>query len=236
MLKKILIVLTLTSGSTAYAASFDTLEGLVSDQFKTFTENLGAATHYKGITPAESLGIIGIDIGLGLSSTQIDEDIFDAASNGDFDLSSFLLPRLTVQKGLPFGIDIGASLSAAPNTDVKLIGAELRYAIIDGNVAVPAVGLRASFSTVQGVNELDLNNAALELLVSKGLLLLTPYAGVGIVRTTATANDVDSLSEETVDQNKLFVGLNINFGFNVALEADRTGEYTSYSAKAGIRF
>ena len=45
------------------------------------------------------------------------------------------------------------------------------------------------------------------------------------------------LAEETFDQEKVFVGANLNLvGLNVTAEADRTGELTSFSAKLGVRF
>jgi hypothetical protein len=44
-------------------------------------------------------------------------------------------------------------------------------------------------------------------------------------------------TKESFTQNKYFVGLNMNFAFiNVALEADKTGDDTSYGAKLGFRF
>jgi len=222
----------------AQAASFNTLDALSQDQFKQLSENVAAATQYKGVTPTEPLGILGIDVGLSVSYTSIDaEEIFDIASEGDFDVAGIALPRLTVHKGLPLGIDVGASVSGAPGTDIQVLGAEVRYAILKGNVALPAVGVRASASLLQGVDEIDMQNLGLDISVSKGFLLLTPYAGVGVVRTTATPNDAVSLQEESLSQTKMFAGLNVNLGLlNLTAEADKTGDYTTGSLKAGFRF
>lgn len=223
---------------TAQAASFNTLSALSQDDFNQLSENIAAAAHYKGVTPPEPLGLLGFDVGLSLSYTTIEVDqIFDDASDGDFDVAGIALPRLTLHKGLPFGFDVGVSASGAPGTDIQVLGAEVRYAVLEGNVALPAVGIRASASMLQGVDEMDLQNLGLDISVSKGFLLLTPYAGIGIVRSTATPNDAPSLQEETLDQNKLFAGLNVNLGLlNMTFEADKTGDYTSGSAKAGFRF
>lgn len=227
----------LVATSVTHAASFNTLSALTQDQFKQLSENIAAAAQYKGITPPEPLGIIGFDIGLSLSHTGIEVDsVFDAASEGDFDVSGLVLPRLTVHKGLPLGIDIGASATGAPGTDIKILGAEIRYALLDGGVATPAVGIRASGSVIQGVDEMDMTNIGLDISASKGLLMFTPYIGAGVLRTTATPNDAGTLEEETLSQTKVFAGLNVNLGINFTLEADKTGDYTSYSAKAGFRF
>jgi len=224
--------------ASASQAEFNTLELLTQDQFDELSENVAAATQYKGITPTEPLGIIGFDVGLSVSYTSIEiDEIFDLASAGDFDVAGIALPRLSIHKGLPFGLDVGASISAAPGTDIQVLGAEVRYAILEGNVAIPAVGVRASYSTVSGVDEIDLDTLGLDISVSKGFLLLTPYAGVGILRTTATPNGAPNLEEETFSQSKVFAGLNVSLGLlNLTFEGDRTGDHTTGSLKAGFRF
>jgi len=221
---------------TAFGGPFDSLGDLGQDQFVTLVENLSAATHYRGITPTEPLGLIGFDIGVSLTATSIDEEILDIASAGDFELSQILVPRLHAHKGLPFGIDIGAFASAVPETDIKLLGAEIRKAIFEGSAVTPAVGVRAGFSTLQGLDQLSLQSMSLDVSISKGFAILTPYAGVGYVLTQGEAGEEFGLEEESVSQQKMYAGLNVNFGINFTLEADRTGDYTSYSAKAGIRF
>ncbi len=218
------------------ADSLGALSNLDQEKFEELTENLGAATHYKGVTPAEGLGIIGFDVGIVLSSTDINSELFDEASEGSFDGSAFNLARIQVHKGLPFGLDIGASVAKGIDNDATVLGAELRYSLFDGGVVSPAVGIRASYSQMEGIDDLDVNNAALELSVSKGFLMLTPYAGIGIVRTTADPAAETGLEEESVDLEKLYVGLTINLGVAITLEADQTGDIETYTAKAGIRF
>lgn len=218
------------------ADSLGALDNLSQQQFEELTENLGAATHYKGITPAERLGTIGFDIGVAVSSTEIDSELFDGASDGSFDGSDFNLARLQLHKGLPFGLDIGASLASGIDNDATILGAELRYSLIDGGVVSPSVAIRASYSQMDGIDDLELNNAALELSVSKGFLMLTPYAGIGVVRTTAEPDEQTGLRDESVDLEKLFIGLTLNLGLAITVEADQTGDISTYAAKAGIRF
>lgn len=232
----VLAIACLSFAPKAHAQSFDSLEALSQSNFQVLVENLGAATQYRGITPTEPLGIIGFDIGLSLSATSIDDTVLDLANDGDFDASQILLPRLHVHKGLPFGIDVGAFIAAAPDTDISLLGAEIRKALFEGTAVTPAVGIRAGFSTLQGLDDLSLQSASLDISISKGVLFLTPYAGVGVVATQAEAGAQFNLEEESVTQEKFYVGLNVNLGFNFTFEADRTGEYTTISAKAGIRF
>ena len=232
-----LVVAASFGAGTVRAEPFSSLDRLDQTGFLELAETLAAATHYKAVAPAEPLGLLGLDIGVELSATEIDRELFDRASDGDYGADQLFVPRLHVHKGLPFGIDVGAFLGTVPETDLSLVGGELRLALVEGGVATPAVALRASYSRVQGIEELDLENAALELTVSKGFLMVTPYAGVGLVNSDATPLDSAVLAEETFDQEKVFVGANLNLvGLNVTVEADRTGELTSFSAKLGIRF
>ncbi len=226
---------TALSVTTARADTLDNLGVLTQAQFLVLSENMGAATHYKSIAPAEPLGVLGFDVALEVSSTDVDSTVFDLASDGGFELDTFLIPRLHVHKGLPFGLDVGASLTAIPDTDFKVIGAELRYAILEGTIATPALAVRATYSKVTGIDQIDFDTMGLELAVSKGFTILTPYAGVGYLRSNSEPG-VDGLADESFDQQKVFAGLSVNLGFNLGLEVDVTGDYTTYSVKGGLRF
>ena len=75
-----------------------------------------------------------------------------------------------------------------------------------------------------------------DLSISKGFVMLTPYAGVGQVWVDSSPN-AGALTQESFTQGKVFAGANLNLGLiNFALEADKTGEATSYSLKMGIRW
>ena len=120
-----------------------------------------------------------------------------------------------------------------------MIGAEVRYAIMEGGVALPAVGIRASGTVLQGVDELEMQNIGLDISVSKGFLMFTPYAGLGVIRTSVTpGEDAEMILEEaTLSQTKMFAGVNVNLGLiNLVFEADKTGDYSSGTLKTGFRF
>ena len=207
------------------------LFGVQSD-FKVFSEDLGSALSYKALTPPEPLGITGFDLGLEVTSTKMRN--LDQATGSS--LTNLVVPKLHVFKGLPLGIDVGAFYSAVPTTNIKLYGGELRYAIMEGGVASPAVGIRGSLTKLSGVDQLAFSTKALDVSVSKGFAMVTPYAGVGSVWVDSDPNIV-GLKKETFRQTKVFAGANINLGFsNFALEYDKTGSATSYGAKLGFRF
>jgi len=219
------------------AQSFDTLERLSADQFEALVANLGAATNYKAVAPGEPLGLIGFDLGVGLSVTESDDELFELAGSDATDaVDSLLLPRLHVHKGLLGGVDVGAFIGAIADTDLTLIGVEGRYAVLQGTVATPSLGVRLAATRLMGADELDLESYSAELVLSKGFVMFTPYAGVGIVRTVGDATEVDDLEEVSLNEEKLFLGLNVNLGINLTFEADVSADYASYSAKVGFRF
>jgi len=232
---RLLIAILGTIPLSAAAEDFDLLGNLTQREFQTISENIAAATHYKGVIPAEPLGLLGFDIAVEVGSTDIDSQLFEKVSSDDFDLDTLLIPRLHVHFGLPFKLDFGASLTEIPDTELQIIGAELRYSILKGGISIPALAIRGSYSQVMGVDEIKLNHTAVEATISKGLLMFTPYGGVGLVRTNSDPN-AGSLRKVSFNQEKVFVGVNINLGINIGFEADRTGEYTTYHAKIGFRF
>ncbi|MFT6878476.1 MAG: hypothetical protein ACI9XK_002143 [Granulosicoccus sp.] len=222
--------------TSVQAASLDSLEALSQANFLRLSENLAAAIHYKAVGPAEPLGLIGFDIGLELSSTEIDEALFDEASSGDFGTPEIFVPRIHVNKGLPFGLDVGAALSVVPDTDITVISGELRYALLSGGAVTPSVGVRASHAILAGLSEIDMSSSALEITASKGFIIFTPYVGAGIVKSSVTPNNLGALTKESFDQTKLYVGVTISLGVALTLEIDRTGDFRTYSAKFGFRF
>jgi hypothetical protein len=210
------------------------IQKLGQSEFNRFANDFISAASYKAITPATPLGITGFDIGAELSITQLGDNAVWKKSGAD--ISSLVMPKLHIHKGLPFNIDLGASLVAVPNSNIKLIGMEARYALLEGSIATPAVAVRGAYTKLSGVSQLDLDTKSIELVVSKGFVMLTPYAGVGRVWGSVTPN-VAGLQKVSPTANKLFAGVNANFGlFNVAGEVDRTGSNDTVSVKFGFRW
>jgi hypothetical protein len=223
---------------TAYAAKdIDRVNLLTQADFRDLSGDLGAALSYKAVIPAEGLGITGFDIGVEVTATKIEHPTaWGHASSGGAP-STLYIPKIHVHKGLPAGFDVGVSYATAPETNINVWGAEVRYALVPGGVATPAVGLRGTYSKLSGVDQLALNTKGVELTISKGLAFFTPYAGIGHVWTESTPIGVSGLQREKISDNKYYVGGNLNFGVgNLAIEADKTGDVTSYSMKFGFRF
>ena len=228
----------LSASLPAAAADINNIGGLTQDEFRRLSQDLGAALSYKPLTPAEPLGLLGFDVGLAATATKLENsDVMQKAGAGD--ISSVAVPSVRFNLGLPFGIDVGAMAGAAPGTNVRLYGAELRWAFIKGGTAMPAIALRGSYTQLSGVDQLDFNTRGVDLSISKGFAFFTPYAGIGKVWVTSTPKDLPTAipTEESLSLNKGFVGFNLNFVLvNIAFEGDKTGDATSYGAKLGFRF
>ncbi|ADE12361.1 hypothetical protein [Sideroxydans lithotrophicus] len=238
-MKKLLVLLcTLGIAQPVMAANITTLGSLVQPEFRTLSEDLGAALSYKPITPAAPLGTTGFDMGIEVTQTDMSRSsqLWSKITNGGSTISKLYIPKLHIAKGLPFGIDIAAFYSKIPSTNISLYGGELRYAILDGGLAQPAVAIRGSFTKLSGVNQLSLDTKGLDVSISKGFAMFTPYAGLGQVWVNSTPN-VAGLVAESFTQGKVFLGANLNLGFsNLAAEFDKTGGVQSVSMKLGFRF
>jgi len=239
MKKLLVLICALGITQPAMAAGITTLSNLANQaEFRTLSEDLGAALSYKPITPTAPLGTTGFDMGIEVTQTDMSKSsaLWSKITNGGSTISKMYVPKLHIAKGLPFGIDVAAFYSKIPSSNITLVGAELRYAILAGGITEPAIGVRGSYTKLSGVNQLSFDTKGLDISISKGFAMFTPYAGIGQVWVNSTAN-VGGFASESFTQGKVFVGANLNMGFsNLAAEVDKTGGIQSISMKLGFRF
>lgn len=224
------------------ANNINALQNLGQPQFRALSEDLGSALSYKPVSPAAALGITGFDLGLEVTQTNMakSSQVWATATGSGTALNTLYVPKLHLTKGLPLGIDVGIVYSKIPSTNISLVGGELKWAILDGGMATPAVALRGAFTKLSGVNQLSFGTKSVDLSISKGFVMVTPYAGVGQVWVDSSANVTGvgnvALSEKFT-QSKLFAGVNVNLGLaNLAIEADKTGGARSITGKLGFRW
>jgi len=219
----------------AFAADLDRIGQLTQSEFHRLSEDLGAVAAYKEVAPAAPLGVTGFDVGLELTASKLQhKGVYELA--GGSAASTVYLPKLRVQKGLPWGVDIGAFVSKVSGSNISLVGLEARYALLDDTLTSPAIGLRVSGTRDMGASQLDVSTVAFDVAISKKLTFVTPFAGIGTVKVNSKAN-VGGLASESFNQSRVFAGVNVNFALiNLALEAEKLGGVNSLSAKAGLRF
>lgn len=226
----------LIAASPAWAQDIDQLQAAAQAEFRLLSEDLGAALSYHAQMPAEPLGLAGFDIGVGVTATRLEHSgIWQKVTSDDAELTLYV-PTLRLHKGLPAGFDIGFTYASIPGSNIRYTGGELRYAILEGGTASPAIAVRGSLTRLSGVDQLGFETRGIDVSISKGLAIFTPYAGIGRVWIESTPH-VLSLQKEKFSLTKVFVGVGMNFAvLNLNLQADKTGDATSYSLKLGWRF
>lgn len=247
-MKKILLVLLLLLLMTAPAmanVTFQLPANFTQDDFKNLSRDIGLAISYVPLAPAEPLGGIlpGFDIGVEVTGVQIDKNAsyFQKAVTNPSDLPSTIPEaKAHVQVGLPvIPIDLGIVYGAAPGTDVKLVGYELKWAVLKGSTVSPAVAIRGAYTKLSGIDVFDISTKSLDLSISKGFAILTPYAGIAevwISSTPKTTIPSPLLQKEDITEMKWFAGAKLGLGLiNFVAEAD-FAKVNEYSLRMNLHF
>ena len=229
--------LTLACATPLFAQNVDRLQVISQQEFRLLSEDLGGVLAYRPQTPTEPLGVTGFDIGVGLTAARIQNAAIFEEVTSDSASETVPVPTLRIHKGLPFGFDVGLSYAAIPSSNLEYIGGELRYALLLGGVAAPAIGIRGSLTKLRGVDQLEVDTRGLDISLSKGFAVLTPYAGVGRVWVESQPKGVPGLVKEEFELDQVFLGIGFKLAlFNFNVEADKIGDVEGFSIKAGLRF
>lgn len=151
--------------------------------FEAFHSRFASSVYAYPRHGAAPLGLIGFDVWAELAADEgfADEPFFDGAIDGDLTGDLLLFGRVGARKGLPGGIDLGLSYGQALEGDLELVTAELGWAIIDGGLISPTLGLRLTGTRSVQSDAYELDQYGAELILSKGFAVLTPYVGGGVV-------------------------------------------------------
>ncbi|MGE4498363.1 MAG: hypothetical protein AB7E48_10840 [Deferribacterales bacterium] len=238
MKKLLVLALIICFSATAFADDIKLRPGMTQSDFKTFTKELGSAISFDPNSPADPLGILGFDIAAEASFNMVDTAVWDHAAEDGDSQEALILYRVHAQKGLPGKIDVGAMIGQSANSDLTFAGVSIKYAILEGTLATPALSLRAAYSQTIGHDEIDAYNANLGLFISKGILIVKPYAGiVGAMNYMKESSDAVDLDAETAYTAKGIVGVQVTpFPFLRFNAEAGVGEINQLSLKAGIRF
>lgn len=240
-------LIALAFGGSARAQDIEFDPAITQEEFRTFSELVSQGIFATPVEPARAGSLLDFEVGIAATALPIDEEAsywLRSTPAGESELvqsGHVLVPRLVATKGLSF-IGISASYAQIPGTDIKMMGANLDFPILKGNVAAPSINIRGTYTTLEGIDEFQLQNYGAEVFISKGFGPLTPYAAAGIVRTNAEGEVRDGDDEvvmhlEDEFQNERYtVGLRISLLVpKVILEATQ-GEERSYAAKISLGF
>lgn len=241
-LRSVALTAALLLAGTAPASAADNdivlSPSLAQGTFNTLVDELGMAVAYAPFSPAETLGVTGFELGASLSLVKIDESVWNEALSDADAPSLFPVPRLMVRKGLPLGIDIGASYTSVPGSNVTVIGGELRKSLVEGTTAVPAISVLGHFSNLGGVDDLDLSTYGIDLGISKGFAMFTPYGGIGQVWYEGSEHAGLSLSTRDASGTRGYLGMRVGFlpFMNLTAQADFSSIVNSYTLRLNLGF
>ncbi|MFH1287281.1 MAG: DUF6588 family protein [bacterium] len=188
---------------------------------------------YKGAAP---LGLIGFNIGVEATAVKLEDTSLWNKSYSTSSAPSYLFfPVAHIKKGLPLSVDIGLRGGAAPNADLSLMGGEISYAPLAGSIVTPAVNLFLAYSVLNGGKNFDLNSTSFGASISKGIGILTPYAGISYDQTKLSVQGSSLPLQNTTNSGiRQFVGAKLNMLiFSLCVEAD-FGEMQSYGLSLDI--
>jgi len=165
------------------AAAWEVEPGADDESLRAFHRRFAAAAYPYPRHGASPLGIVGFDVYVDLAVDEgfDGEPFFAEAVSGDLPADVLAVGRVGVRKGLPGGIDLGASYGRAIDSDLELVSAELGWAILDGGLVAPALGLRLTGTRSLGDGVYELEQYGAELILSKGFAVVTPYVGGGMI-------------------------------------------------------
>ncbi len=238
----LLFLLTLSSPLLAEDIKLDNFQGEAQSMFEKFVRDVGLGISYVPADPAESRGLIGFDIGAGVTAIELEDNkgYMQAGFENSDVPSTLILPKVRVDKGLPIGGDVGAFVSGDPDGNVRVFGAAYKHCLMEGGMLFPAVALRFNTTMLTGVDDLDLQTYGADVSISKGfeiplILGVTPYAGAGLTRIEGSEdNSIIDFKDVSTTESKFFAGSRFSLGFiNVVAEAE-ISEIKRYTLRANI--
>jgi len=199
---------------------------LTQDQWKRYTRQVGELATFKSLASAKTIGKRHFSIAIDYSSTPVNQhDLawINTFTHPDEDCplgDRIKIPSIRGKYGISDKVEIGAFWTKALDANYGMIGGELKYSFIKESKKIPATAIRASFTSLTGVPDYNINIGSLDLLVSKKIAFLTPYLGIreGFVMGTETTTKVD-LAKENLLVTQGFFGVTYSiWKINLAAE------------------
>ena len=181
--------------------------------FRELVSQLGSAVAPPVLSPVITSGPKGLDVSLDTTVTSIDAGAGywqratrgrGAAAVGTCDGRNLRVRRRLVtnrvrfEKGLPFGLSLGAQVGMVQRTGTYLVGADIKLALLEEVLRsrVPDLALRAALTKLVGARDLSLFVTTLDAVLSDSFVLrervqLSPFAGAGVLWTRADTRWVD---------------------------------------------
>jgi hypothetical protein len=193
---------------------------LTQSQLASFGRKFMDAGAFLSMAGAESLGAGHVRLGLTYSQTFIDDA--EPEWNNTFThpgedhwLGMPALPIVSGRVGLPARLDAELMFTADPSSNWAVGGAAVRHALLEQSETMPlSLAARATYEHLFGPDEVKVDGAALESLVSRRFGIVSPFAGVGVTGSLGSEHtDELSLDPAFAWGPRATAGLELNLGF-----------------------
>ena len=257
-MKKLLLIVTLAiimTGQVAYAAP---TEIAITDLLDNVNRPLNGVVS-TGIAGGEPLpGLPNLTVGTGAAAYKVDyNDINTGEAKTTYFPTIFATARIGLFGGIGFpgfsglgSVAIGGRygvITSGPLDTVSVTGGELRIGIMNDSLATPGISVSATYNKVSDIKfgsdtddaqaTIKAHNMGVKALISKDLLIITPYAGIGVDKNTTTASyritslGIDKTWDKTSTDMRWLVGLEISplpF-FRLGVEYNSVGGDSAYA-------
>jgi hypothetical protein len=185
--------------------------------FRAFSRTFAAALTTTNLMPPETLGHAGFSLNMELAVVGLPRADQVLLPTHEPQTDTLLVPSVHVRKGLPFSLELGGRVSWVDRSKMFATTGELKWAINEGFIWLPDIGLRAHVTRLLGQQQdFGLTAAGLDLGVGKqfplgGMVTLTPYGGLDLVGVSASTKTLDfrqnRLVGDALDPENPYAGL-----------------------------
>ncbi len=151
-----------------------------------FVGEVGLVTYFRPLASARPLGAKHVELGLLQWATRIDDaapawnDTFSHPDSLHWlkDGAALPIPGLMLRVGVSDRVDLGAYATKSIGANYAMIGGQVQYNLLNDRPRNLAAAARLTGVKLLGPEDLSASVYGLDLLMSKDLSVLSPYAGV----------------------------------------------------------
>lgn len=188
----VLAILGVMAGWGAPAVAWEVNQAAPREDLEAFHRHFAAAVYPYARHGAEALNLIGFDLYVDLAyAPDFDDEPFAASVvKGDLPGGGLSVARVGARIGLPRRFNLGTSYGRVLDGGTGLLSADLQWTALRGAGLGPALALRVSYGRSLGGDGYDVEVLGGELLVSKKVGPVTPFAGVGVIESEGRFREV----------------------------------------------
>jgi hypothetical protein len=202
LLVAIFLLVSSSAWARAYDVSLDNLRDNEEDRllYQGAAQEMALVLAPLHLGPARTTGHSGFEYILRFSTHDVDEEApywprvlqLGGAANPPDSLGT---TTIEVRKGLPFGVELGTSITWLENSETIALGGRLRIGLLEGyqDRFAPDLSVHASINRMLGSTDLDLTMISTGATLSyrrslAGRMNLTPYVGYDFMLLQAGAH------------------------------------------------